>query len=97
MASNFFQSLLSLMMLQRKYRNLIANSVCLVGCRYLNTPYKELSLAACEQMKITELRLKKLLDPEDKATEAGEQIERRSGQLRSHLGEPCVLVPNWNQ
>ena len=55
-------------------------------CRYKNSPYKELSIAAIEQMKITEIRLRQLLKaaPESHAIQIA---ERRTGQTRAHLGE----------
>ncbi len=58
--------------------------------RISNDPHEELLIAAAEQMKITELRLQKLLNgnrspgsPQDAVLA---QVERRSGQIRAHLG-----------
>lgn len=56
--------------------------------RYANTPHKELSIAAAEQMKITELRLRSLLGDSSAARdEATAAVERRSGQIQAHFGE----------
>ena len=56
-------------------------------CRYQNTPYKELSIAAAEQMKITEIRLRQLVGEPASTSGAAESAERRTGQMRGHLGE----------
>jgi hypothetical protein len=52
--------------------------------RFDNPPSTELMNAAKEQMKITELRLQKLVEkvPE----QATAQVERRAGQVLRHLG-----------
>lgn len=53
-------------------------------------PHEELLIAAAEQMKITELRLHKLLNGNRSPGSAQDavlaQVERRSGQIRAHLG-----------
>ena len=58
-------------------------------CRYISEPHAELLTAAAEQMKITELRLRKLLGanlasgrPETPIAQA----DRRAGQIRAQLG-----------
>lgn len=64
--------------------------------RYHNPPHEELQIAAAEQLKITELRLLKLLDSQTRSIAtaslavlgAQKQIARRAGQLRNHLGGP---------
>lgn len=48
--------------------------------RYPNDPATELTIAAIEQQKITELRLAKVLGPALQSP-----VERRTGQLVSHL------------
>ena len=58
-------------------------------CRYQNTPYKELSVAAIEQMKITEIRLRQVVNQPAASPEL-EKAERRTGQTRAHLGENFV-------
>lgn len=64
--------------------------VCYISaCRYQNSPYKELSIAAIEQMKITEIRLRQVLQ-QPSPNQNVEKIERRTGQTHAHLGEmPC--------
>ena len=66
------------------------------ACRYSNSPYKELSLAAVEQMKITELRLKQLLTGAGDQSDEQATVERRTGQMRGHLGEPVQGLVFWN-
>lgn len=55
-----------------------------------NDPHNELLVAAAEQMKITELRLHKLLNggrsPSTPQESAVAQVERRAGQIRAHVG-----------
>ncbi|KAK9818222.1 hypothetical protein WJX72_009017 [[Myrmecia] bisecta] len=56
--------------------------------RYSNSPYLELSLAAQEQMKITELRLHKLLTPSHQPATGSpdaQTAERRAGRVLAHL------------
>jgi hypothetical protein len=60
-------------------------------CRYVNTPYKELSLAAAEQMKITEIRLRQMVGEPPVTNAASQKAERRSGQTRAHLGKPANI------
>lgn len=62
-----------------------------VKARYVNTPYKELSLAAAEQMKITEIRLRQMVGEPPVTNAASQKAERRSGQTRAHLdGKPLT-------
>jgi hypothetical protein len=64
-----------------------------VRCRrYANDPVTELTNAAVEQMKITELRLRKTFGGGgDSAEAAGSvQAERRAGQILAHLVPPSV-------
>ena len=81
----------------------------LACCRYGNEPHAELQIAAAEQMAITELRLRKLLEARQQGAEAGppsstggplETVARRAGQLRAHIGAAhnsallgCTVVP----
>lgn len=58
--------------------------------RYLNPPSRELTNAAIEQMKITELRLGKVFadvfpKPKDAASEAHSGSVRRAGQILRHV------------
>ena len=65
-----------------------------VHCRYNNPPHQELHIAAAEQLKITEMRLRKLVAGHDASTasvQAQEQVARRTGQLRTHLGGPLAI------
>ncbi len=60
-------------------------------CRIDNDPHEELLIAAAEQMKITELRLHKLLSGSRSPSSPAEpaayaQVERRAGQIQAHLG-----------
>jgi hypothetical protein len=55
-----------------------------------NPPHQELVNAAREQMKITEIRLHKLLEqqqaaPAGSSASAAERAVRRAGQLAAHL------------
>jgi hypothetical protein len=67
----------------------------LAHCRYGNEPCQELQIAAAEQMKITELRLQKLVGPD---AGSGRQegplalAARRAGQIRAQLGASAVLA-----
>lgn len=56
-------------------------------CRYPNDPVTELTNAAVEQMKITELRLRKALGGGggEVAGGAGGQAERRAGAILAHI------------
>ena len=67
--------------------DLSLNSDLQPPCRYQNTPYKELSVAAAEQMKITEIRLRQVVGEPASTSAAAESAERRTGQMRGHLGE----------
>lgn len=52
--------------------------------RYHNAPSEELQTAAAEQMKITELRLRKLVE-QHSSEGPSDLAARRAGQLRGHL------------
>jgi hypothetical protein len=52
--------------------------------RFSNSPYKELGIAAAEQMKITEIRLKKAFES-SAATHPADRAGRRTGQLLAHF------------
>lgn len=59
--------------------------------RIENDPHEELLIAAAEQMKITELRLHKLLSGSSSPSSPAEpaavaQVEWRAGQIQAHLG-----------
>ena len=74
--------------LERDSEDPSVNSVLQLPCRYQNTPYKELSIAAAEQMKITEIRLRQVVgEPAPSTSAAAQSAERRTGQMRAHLGE----------
>lgn len=61
-------------------------------CRLGNEPYAELPIAAAEQMKITELRLRKLLGERSTSTPTASwdgpiaAVTRRAGLLKAQLG-----------
>ena len=65
--------------------------------RYNNEPHAELAVAAAEQMKITELRLQKLIT--DRLPPAPTlwdgpiaAVTRRAGLLKAQLGAPVPVV-----
>lgn len=74
-------------------------------CRCSNEPHAELQIAAAEQMRITELRLRKLLEGGQAGAISGSgsgilqqggalaQVARRAGQMRAHLGAPAGHCP----
>lgn len=49
-------------------------------------------MAAIEQMKITEIRLRQVLE-QPVASPSLETAERRTGQTRAHLGEDSCVIP----
>ena len=66
-------------------------------CRYNNEPHAELAVAAAEQMKITELRLQKLItDQMPPAPTLWDgpiaAVTRRAGLLKAQLGAPAPVV-----
>ena len=81
----------------------MAKNKVLICCRYGNEPHAELQVAAAEQMAITELRLRKLLEVRQQGQGAGApstgdplaSAARRAGRMRAHLGamHRIALVP----
>ena len=65
-------------------------------CRYGNEPHAELAIAAAEQMKITELRLRKLLADRSPSASASQDgpiaaATRRAGLLKAQLGASALV------
>ncbi len=65
-------------------------------CRYRNEPHAELAIAAAEQMKITELRLRKLLADRSPSASASRDgpvavVMRRAGLLKAQLGAYALV------
>ena len=58
-------------------------------CRLIKSPHEELLAAAAEQMKITELRLQKLISAQERhnaqQSNATATAERRAGLVFNHL------------
>lgn len=67
----------------------VLHSACASVCRLRNSPHEELLAAATEQMKITELRLRKLVATQERGeaqkASATATAERRAGLVYNHL------------
>lgn len=67
----------------------LRNTADITRCRLNNPPHTELLAAAKEQMKITELRLQKIVSRQAAQTKAQDQTaelaDRRAGLVLNHL------------